>query len=89
VAEKFFAFEVSKVSIAFGLRYGLGDSVVARKVFDALTEIEPDCAADIFLFGGTSPRLRRSFFLRQQKVKSNLEREKFYEQNVGRYDLSV
>ena len=47
MAEKF-AFESGKVSIAFPLAHGLGDSVVAVKVFDALVELAPDCLIDIF-----------------------------------------
>ena len=89
MAEKFFAFEVSKVSIAFGLRYGLGDSVVARKVFDALTEIEPDCKADIFYLEERHRIFAEAFFSDSKNLNRILSREKFYEQNVGRYDLSV
>ena len=38
VAENF-AFETGEVSVAFRFMHGLGDSVVARKVFDAVIEL--------------------------------------------------
>ena len=43
-----FAFEFEQVSIAFSLTAGLGDCIIARKVFDALVELEPSCIIDIF-----------------------------------------
>lgn len=40
MAEEKFAFESEEVSIAFTAFSGLGDIIIARKVFDALIELE-------------------------------------------------
>lgn len=83
MAEKFFAFVVAKVSIDFGLRYALGDSVVARKVFDALTEIEPNCKADIFYMEERHRIFAEAFFSGSKNLNRILSREKFYKIRLG------
>lgn len=89
MAENSFAFETGKVSIAFGLRYGLGDSVVARKVFDAVTEIEPECVIDIFYKEERHRAFAESFYSDSKNLNQILSYEKFYEQLVENYDLAL
>lgn len=84
-----FAFETGKVSIAFGLRYGLGDSVVAKKVFDALIEIEPDCRVDIFYLEDQHRDFAEAFYGGNENLNRVLSHEKFYERHVVKYDLAV
>ena len=88
MAEKF-AFETGKVSIAFGLRYGLGDSVVAKKVFDAFIELEPNCAIDIFFKESQHRAFAEAFYGSSENLNQILNYEKFYEKYVAEYDLAV
>ena len=46
--EKKFAFESEEVSIVFYSIAGLGDAVIARKAFEAIIELVPNCVADFF-----------------------------------------
>lgn len=48
MADKKFAFASGRVSVAFILPLGLGDCVVARKIFDAVVELAPHCIIDTF-----------------------------------------
>ncbi len=60
MAEKKFAFESGEVSVAFTLDSGLGEAIIARKVFDAIIELAPNCRVDIFTsakIAGTSRKL--------------------------------
>lgn len=88
MAEKF-AFETGRISIAFGLRYGLGDSVAAKKVFDALIEIEPNCAIDIFFKEAQHRAFAEAFYGYSKNLNRILSHEKFYEKHVTEYDLAV
>ncbi|MBR2518645.1 MAG: hypothetical protein IKE46_02485 [Selenomonadaceae bacterium] len=88
MAEKF-AFESGKISIAFGLGYGLGDSVAAKKVFDALIEIEPNCAIDIFCKEPRHLDFAEAFYGDSKNLNRILSHEEFYEKNIRKYSLSV
>lgn len=88
MSEKF-AFETGKVSIAFGLRYGLGDSVVAKKIFDVLAAIEPNCAIDIFYKEDRHRIFAEAFYGGSKNLNRILSCEKFYERHVAEYDLAV
>ena len=88
MSEKF-AFETGKISIAFGLRYGLGDSVVAKKIFDAFATIEPDCAIDIFYHEDKHRIFAEAFYGGSKNLNRILSSEKFYERHVAEYDLAV
>lgn len=87
--KKKFAFEVGKVSIAFGLRYGLGDSVVARKVFDAIIAIEPACAVDIFYKENHHRAFAEAFYGDSNNLNRILSHADFYERHVSKYDLAL
>ena len=87
--EKKFAFETGKISIAFCLQYGLGDSLVAKKVFDALAAIEPDCATDIFYKEKRHRIFAEAFYGDSKNLNRILSYEKFYERLLAEYDLAV
>ena len=87
--DKKFAFESEGISIAFGLGYGLGDSVVAKKIFDLLVKIEPSCVVDIFCKEPRHLDFAKAFFGFSKNLNRILNHEKFYEQNVEKYALAV
>lgn len=89
MAERKFAFESDKVSIAFCSVTGLGDSVVARKVFNTIIEIEPNCAIDIFYTKIPQREFAEAFYGDSKNLNKILSHAEFYEQNVNKYDLAL
>lgn len=84
-----FAFESGKTSIAFGLRYGLGDSVIAKKVFDALIELAPDCRVDIFYARENHKIFAKAFYGHSKNLNRVLNYHEHYEANMRNYDLAI
>ena len=89
MAERNFAFESDKASIAFCSITGLGDSVVARKVFDAIIDIEPNCVIDIFYTKNPQRAFTEAFYGDSKNLNKILSHAEFYEQNVNKYDLAL
>ena len=90
MAEKNFAFESGKVSIAFRSERGLGDAVVAKKVFDALIELAPDCVIDIFYREKGQRAFAESFFSDSKNLNSIVDFRISMENHFfARYDLLI
>lgn len=89
MAGKKFAFESDEVSIAFTLNYGLGDCIIAKKVFDALVELAPDCRIDIFCVGEHRKTFAEAFYGGSKNLNLILSHEQHYRQYVENYDLAV
>lgn len=89
VLEKKFAFESEEVSIAFTLDYGLGDCIMAKKVFDALTEVEPSCRIDIFCVGEHRKAFAKAFYGNSKNLNLILDHGQMYRQYVEKYDLAI
>ena len=88
VDEKF-AFESGEVSIAFTLNYGLGDCVMAKKVFDALIELAPNCVIDIFYEQEQHFVYAKAFYGDRKNLNRILSRKEFYANLFQKYDLAV
>ena len=88
MAEKF-AFESGEVSVAFYPIGGLGDSVVARKVFDAITELAPACRVDIFCTSESHKNFARAFYGDSPNLNLILNNVTRYEQILTNYDLEL
>ena len=89
MAGKKFAFESEEVSIAFTLDYGLGDCIIAKKVFDALTELAPACRIDIFCVGEHRKAFAKAFYGGSKNLNLILSYEQLHNQYVENYDLAV
>ena len=89
MAEKTFAFESGKVSIAFPLIGGLGDNVIAKKIFDALIELAPNCAIDIFCINEGVKIMSSAFFGQSKNLNRILDFNSLYKENLNRYDLAL
>lgn len=87
--EKKFAFETGKVSIAFFLSYGLGDCIIAKKIFDAVTEIEPDCSIDIFYKEERHRTFAEAFYSDSHNLNGIFSQKIFNKNLVINYDLSL
>ena len=84
-----FAFESDEVSIAFTLNYGLGDCVMAKKVFDALIELAPRCVIDIFCEQELHIVYAKAFYGDSKNLNLILSRPKIYKTVVNKYDLAL
>ncbi len=91
MAEKNFAFESGKISIAFSLMSwnGLGDSLIAKKVFDALIELAPDCVIDIFVGNTTQEIFAKSFYSDSKNLNLILSYDELYKEAAKYYDLAL
>ena len=84
-----FAFESDKVSIAFRFMHGLGDAVVARKVFNAIVELAPDCLVDIFCMRDYHPEFAKAFYGDSKNLNLISDFKVLQEKNSKSYDLSL
>ncbi len=89
MAEKNFAFESGKVSIAFPCPDTLGDCLIAKKVFDALVELVPDCRIDIFYNSERGKNYVEAFYGQSKNLNCILSFQNFYQQNVRKYDAAL
>ena len=88
MAEKNFAFESDEASIAFYSIAGLGDAVIARKVFDAFVELAPNCVIDIFCTDKAHEAYAKAFYGDSKNFNRLLSREEYYG-NLDKYDLAL
>lgn len=89
MAEEKFAFESEEVSIAFTILPGLGDCVMAKKVFDALIELVPDCQIDIFCENDNHIACAKSFYGMSKNLNKILLAAGFYNEHYQKYDLAT
>ena len=89
MADEKFAFESGKVSIAFALRWGLGDDIISKKVFEALIELVPDCVFDIFYQSPFHRTCAEAFYGDSKNLNLILNREEFFKDLVKKYDLAL
>ncbi len=89
MAEKNFAFESGEVSIAFPLIGGLGDNVIAKKFFDAIIELAPNCAIDIFCINESLKIMASAFFGQSKNLNLILDYNGLYKENIQNYDLAL
>ena len=88
--ERPFAFESGKISIAFRFMHGLGDSVVARKVFDALVKLAPDCLVDIFYMREVHASFAKAFYGDSKNLNRILSfDEQHYRDHLTKYDAAL
>ena len=83
-----FAFESEEVSLAFTLGDGMGDCIMAKKVFDAIIKLAPNCRIDLFYDSERSKAHAEAFYGQSRNVNSVLSFQNFYGQNVKKYDAA-
>ncbi len=89
MSEQHFAFESGKISIAFRFMHGLGDSVVARKVFDAIIKLAPDCLIDIFYMRKAHESFAKAFYGDSKNLNRILNFHEYYTNHVKEYDAAL
>ena len=89
MADKKFAFESGEVSVAFTLDSGLGDAIIARKVFDAVIELAPNCLVDIFYVGENRRNFAQAFYGGSKNLNLILPHDDRYTKIAPRYDVGL
>lgn len=89
MGEKKFAFKSNKLSVAFPLIGGLGDNVIAKKFFDAIIELAPNCAIDIFCATKNHKLRASAFFGKSKNLNLILDYANLYQEAVKHYDLAI
>ena len=87
--EKKFAFESGKIALALILPLGLGDCVVARKVFNALVELSPNCIIDTFCLSDKHKVFANAFIGDSKNLNLILLREELTAEILPKYDLCL
>ena len=88
MSDKKFAFESDNVSIAFYSIAGLGDCLIARKVFDALVELEPNCVVDYCCVIESHREFVKAFYGDSKNLNRLLSAQE-YRDNQRKYDLAL
>ena len=86
---KKFAFESDEVSIAFVLTNGLGDCIMAKKVFNALVELEPNCIIDVFCVEEINKIFIESFYTDSKNLNLILTLDEKSQNIFKQYDLAL
>ena len=87
--EKKFAFESGKVSVAFMLGTGLGDIILAKKVFEAIVELAPDCVVDILCINESRRAFALAFYGQSKNCNLMLVYKGGLADYIQMYDLAV
>ena len=87
--EEKFAFESEEVSIAFTAFSGLGDILIARKVFDALVELAPKCKIDFACVQEVPATFVKAFYGDSKNLNKIISRDKIYQKIFQKYDLAL
>ena len=85
---KKFAFESDEVSIAFYSIAGLGDCIIARKVFDAIVELHPSCVIDYYCITPAHREFVKAFYGDSKNLNRLLNFNE-YRENLKKYDLAL
>lgn len=86
--DKKFAFESDEVSFAFYSVGGLGDAIIARKVFNAIVEIVPNCLVD-YLCQEKRHEIFAQAFFGDSKNLNRLLTSQEYMTNAQKYDAAL
>lgn len=86
MAEKF-AFESGAVSIAFNAAPALGDTIIAKSVFDALCRLVPSCKIDVYCTSAASKSYVKAFYGGSNNLNATVSFE-LYAANVKKYDAA-
>ena len=86
--KKKFAYETDELAIVFYSTFGLGDAVIARKAFEAIIELAPNCVADFFCLTDAHRKYAESFYSDIKNLNRFLNPEE-YAANIKKYDLAL
>lgn len=85
---KKFAYESDELSIVFYSTFGLGDALIARKVFEAIIELVPNCVADFLCLTPAHQKYAEAFYSDIKNLNRLLSPQE-YAENIKKYDLAL
>ena len=88
MSERKFAFESDELSILFYSIAGMGDCVIARKVYDAIIELVPNCVIDFYCTSEAHRAFAKAFYGDSKNLNRLLDNQE-YQENVKNYDLAL
>ena len=89
MAEKF-AFEYGEVSVAFMSHSGaLGDIIIAKSVFEAVTKLVPKCKIDILYLTESAKANFKAFYGTDKNLNRMVNAHNFYDENIRKYDAAL
>ena len=84
-----FAFESSEVSIALMPMGGMGDMIIAKKVFDVIVKLVPNSKIDIFCSSERNKTYVKAFYGGNQNLNFVSNNRNIYARNAKKYDLAL
>ena len=82
-----FAYELDGISVAFMCPPALGDSIIAKKIFEAIVRVEKNCHIDIFYNGDNSKSYIEAFYSGSKNLNGILSASEIDNKNFQKYDL--
>ena len=89
MTNKKFAFESDEVSIALMLTPALGDLVLARKIFDALIKLAPNCLIDIISYNEPAKIYIKAFYGDSKNLNKIINLQNVSEEFFQNYDAAL
>ena len=82
------AFELDGISVAFVIHTAMGDTIIAKKIFEAIVAVEKNCKID-FVCNTENSVFNVMAFYGGDKNFNCIVDLKFFNKNVKRYDLVI
>ena len=83
------AYEMDGVSVALINPPALGDTIIAKKIFEAIVTLEKNCHVDIFYDNANSKSYIEAFYVGSKNLNQILSFDEIDSQNVQKYDLAL
>ena len=80
------AFELDGISVAFLIHTAMGDTIIAKKIFEAIVTVEKNCKIDFFCNSDNSVFNVMAFYGDNKNFNSIFDLN-FFNKNVKEYDL--
>ena len=93
MADKKFAFESEKITIAFSIYNGMGDAIIEKKVLGAVITLAPDCLVDVFCLKKKHELFAKAFYSDFENLNliaslEGLDWGEFYKKVLPKYDFA-
>ena len=82
------AYEFDGISIVFTVSGALGDSIISKKVFETIIDVEKNCKIDLFCKNKSSILYAKNFYIDSKNFNCIID-EHFFNENINYYDLAL
>lgn len=80
---------MEKIKVAFTIPSALGDAIIAKKVFEAIINIENNCKFDLFCVDEKSSVYATAFYIESSHVDKIFLIDENFSQKIKNYDLAL